>query len=293
MKKTGFLHDDRFTLHQTGGWHPECPDRIKVISDGVNESDICSDLEIISADPANQRWIEAVHPVTYIMRFEEACTWGMPDIDHQDNSICRDSYDIALLSAGGVLKAIDSVMEGNVQNAFCAVRPPGHHAEVDKAMGFCYFNNVAVGARYLQRQWDVKKVGIIDFDVHHGNGTQAAFWSDKNLFYGSTHQMPLFPGTGAKDETGVGNIWNAPLSPGDHGEDFRTAVSTRIAPALDEFAIHRAAPLDLGRELYLLEFLVDLLDALDEFLDPRQRKLLRTRMVGPDLVQFGLFFLRQ
>jgi acetoin utilization deacetylase AcuC-like enzyme len=127
-------------------------------------------------------------------------------------------------------------MAGKVDNAFCAVRPPGHHAEPSRAMGFCLFNNVAVAALHARAKHGAKRVAVVDFDVHHGNGTQAAFWSDKDLFYGSTHQMPLFPGTGAADETGVGNIFNAPLAPGDDGEDFRLAWETRILPALDAFA---------------------------------------------------------
>ena len=127
-------------------------------------------------------------------------------------------------------------MAGAAKNAFCAVRPPGHHAEPARAMGFCLFNTVAVAALHARAAHGAERVAVIDFDVHHGNGTQDAFWSDKDLFYGSTHQMPLFPGTGALDETGVGNICNAPLKPGDGGEEFRDAFETRILPALDDFA---------------------------------------------------------
>ena len=127
-------------------------------------------------------------------------------------------------------------MAGKADNAFCAVRPPGHHAEPSRAMGFCLFNSVAVAALHARAKHGAKRVAVVDFDVHHGNGTQAAFWTDKDLFYGSTHQMPLFPGTGALDETGVGNICNAPLAPGDDGEDFRAAWESRILPALDAFA---------------------------------------------------------
>jgi acetoin utilization deacetylase AcuC-like enzyme len=127
-------------------------------------------------------------------------------------------------------------MAGKADNAFCAVRPPGHHAEPSRAMGFCLFNTVAIAALHARAAHGAKRVAVVDFDVHHGNGTQTAFWSDRNLFYGSTHQMPLFPGTGALDETGVGNIFNAPLKPGDDGDDFRAAYETRILPALDAFA---------------------------------------------------------
>jgi acetoin utilization deacetylase AcuC-like enzyme len=127
-------------------------------------------------------------------------------------------------------------MTGHADNAFCAVRPPGHHAEPSRAMGFCLFNTVAVAALHACAAHGAERVAVIDFDVHHGNGTQAAFWSDKDLFYGSTHQMPLFPGTGALSETGVGNIFNAPLKPGDDGDDFREAMLSRVLPALHDFA---------------------------------------------------------
>jgi len=141
-----------------------------------------------------------------------------------------------LRATGAATRAVDQVMAGAADNAFCAVRPPGHHAEPSRAMGFCLFNCIGVAALHARAVHGASRVAVVDFDVHHGNGTQAAFWNDKDLFYGSTHQMPLFPGTGAKDETGVGNIWNAPLAPGDDGEDFRSAFSTRIMPALNAFA---------------------------------------------------------
>jgi len=241
MKKTGFLHDDRYTLHQTGGWHPECPDRIKAIADGVNESDIYSELAIISAVPANQRWIEAVHPVTYIMRFEEACFSGLKDFDHQDNPICMETYEVALLAVGGVLKMIDQVMEGTLKNGFCSVRPPGHHAEKDQAMGFCFFNNIAIAARYLQLNWDIKRVGIIDFDVHHGNGTQHIFEKDQSVYYYSIHQHPSFsyPGTGREFDYGLGQgngfTLNSTILPGKGDDDYMEFIEKDLIPAFDEF----------------------------------------------------------
>jgi acetoin utilization deacetylase AcuC-like enzyme len=175
------------------------------------------------------------------MRFEEACLWGMPEFEHQDNSICRDTYDIALLAVGGVLKAIDSVMEGEVKNAFCAIRPPGHHAEIDKAMGFCYFNNVAIGARYLQQRWNIKRVAIIDFDVHHGNGTQHIFETDDTVFYYSIHEHPSFayPGTGREFETGhsggEGYTVNTPILPGRGDDEYREKLTTDLEPAFKKF----------------------------------------------------------
>jgi acetoin utilization deacetylase AcuC-like enzyme len=153
-----------------------------------------------------------------------------------DTAICPKSFDAALRATGATIYAMDQVMTGAAKNAFCAVRPPGHHAEPSRPMGFCLFNNVAVAALHARAAHGVERVAVVDFDVHHGNGTQDAFWSDRNLFYGSTHQMPLFPGTGALNETGAGNIFNAPLNPFDGSARFREAFESRILPALHDFA---------------------------------------------------------
>ena len=241
MMKTGFVYDEKYLQHITFEGHPECSERLVAIVNGLAENGLMDKLLKIEAEPANQRWIEAVHNIRYIMKFEEACLWGMPDFEHQDNSICRDSYDIALLAVGGVLKAIDSVMEGEVKNAFCAIRPPGHHAETDKAMGFCYFNNVAIGARYLQQRWNVDRVAIIDFDVHHGNGTQHIFETDDTVFYYSIHEHPSFayPGTGREFETGhsggEGYTVNTPILPGRGDDEYREKLATDLEPAFKKF----------------------------------------------------------
>lgn len=241
MKKTGFVYDERYLEHTTFDGHPESHYRLISIVEGLKDNGLMEKLLPIKAEPANQRWIEAVHNIRYIMRFEEACIMGLPDFDHQDNSICRDTYDIALLAAGGVLQAIDKMMEGEVDNAFCAVRPPGHHAETDKAMGFCYFNNVAVGARYLQKKWGIERVGIIDFDVHHGNGTQQIFEKDDSVFYYSIHEHPSFayPGTGRDFETGVaegdGYTLNTTILPGRGDMDYRKKLTTDMIPAFKKF----------------------------------------------------------
>jgi acetoin utilization deacetylase AcuC-like enzyme len=241
MKKSGFVYDDRYLEHETGDWHPESADRLRAITKGLKESGLLEKLIPIEATPANQRWIEAVHHIRYIMRFREACELGMPDFDHNENAICRASYNAALCAVGGVLNAIDKVMEGEVDTAFCAVRPPGHHAEVDKAMGFCYFNNVAVGARYLQRQWDLDRVAIIDFDVHHGNGTEHIFEADPTVFYYSIHEHPSFayPGTGRDFDKGVGEgvgyTLNSPILPGRSDMDYRRPLTEDLVPALKKF----------------------------------------------------------
>ncbi len=241
MDKTGFVFDERYLQHQTFNDHPECSERLTAIMDGLTGEGLLEKLTRIPAEPANQRWIETVHNIHYIMKFEEACLWGLPDFEHQDNSICRDTYDTALLAVGGVLKAIDAVMNKEVKNAFCAVRPPGHHAEANQAMGFCYFNNVAIGARYLQQQYGIEKVCIIDFDVHHGNGTQHIFDTDNSVFYYSIHEHPSFayPGTGREFETGFstgeGYTLNSPILPGRGDEEYKERILHDLVPAFEKF----------------------------------------------------------
>ena len=241
MLRTGFLYDPRFLLHETGGDHPECPDRLRVIIHALEQSGLMAQLVPIQAETSKQRWIETVHHIRYILRFEESCAFGMPNIDHDENHICRDTYDVAMLAVGGVLKAVDAVMSGEVSNAFCAVRPPGHHAEPDRAMGFCYFNNVAIAARYLQEKWGIGRIGIIDFDVHHGNGTQHIFERDPTVFYYSIHEHPSFayPGTGRDFDIGLGEgegfTKNSPMLPGRGDVDYRKRLTEDLLPAMSAF----------------------------------------------------------
>jgi acetoin utilization deacetylase AcuC-like enzyme len=221
--------------HDTGYGHPERADRLRAI-DNALAAPAFKTLKREEAPLADLALIERLHPEAYV----EMVRAAIPKQDHAwldpDTVVSPGSWAAALRATGAAIYAVDQVMAGKADNAFCAVRPPGHHAEPSRAMGFCLLNSVAIAALHARAAHGAKRVAVVDFDVHHGNGTQAAFWSDKELFYGSTHQMPLFPGTGALDETGVGNIWNAPLKPGDDGEDFRAAWQTRILPALDEFA---------------------------------------------------------
>jgi acetoin utilization deacetylase AcuC-like enzyme len=221
--------------HDTGYGHPERADRLRAVDDAL-AAPAFKKLKREQAPLADLAAIERLHPEAYV----EMVRVAIPEHDHAwldpDTVISPGSWEAALRATGATLYAVDQVMAGKADNAFCAVRPPGHHAEPSRAMGFCLFNSVAVSALHARAKHGAKRVAVVDFDVHHGNGTQAAFWTDKDLFYGSTHQMPLFPGTGASDETGVGNICNAPLAPGDDGEDFRAAWEARILPALDAFA---------------------------------------------------------
>ncbi|MGE0086567.1 MAG: histone deacetylase [Desulfococcaceae bacterium] len=241
MKKTGFLYDERYLLHLTGPLHPESPDRLRAIFKGIEEAGLLPSLTRIPASRTSQSWIEMVHHVSYILRFEEACLLGMDEFDYPDNQMCRETYETALLAVGGVLDTAKMIMEGAIDNAFCAVRPPGHHAELSKAMGFCYFNNVAIAARYLQNQWGLKRIGIIDFDVHHGNGTQHIFETDPSVFYYSIHEHPsfAFPGTGREFEKGEGPGYgytlNSPVLPGQGDKEYKNLITQDLLPAMEMF----------------------------------------------------------
>jgi acetoin utilization deacetylase AcuC-like enzyme len=240
-KRTGFLYDDRYQEHLTGNYHPEVPDRLPAVYKGIQEAGLLEHLTLIKAVPADIKWIETVHDPQYIKRFEKACNSGSPIFDSPDNQMCQATYQVALLAVGGVLEATRLVMEGELDNAFCAVRPPGHHAEASQAMGFCYFNNVAIAARYIQRQWDVQRVGIVDFDVHHGNGTQHIFERDPTVFYYSIHQHPTFayPGTGREFETGKdaghGYTKNSPMLPGHGDNEYQQILQRDLVPAFADF----------------------------------------------------------
>lgn len=221
--------------HDTGFGHPEQPDRLRAIERALAAKDF-SGLKREKAPLAELAAIERLHPEAYVAKVKAGIPKELHNSLDPDTVVSPGSWEAVLRATGAATHAVDQVMVGTADNAFCAVRPPGHHAEPSRAMGFCLFNCVGVAALHARAVHGATRVAVVDFDVHHGNGTQAAFWNDKDLFYGSTHQMPLFPGTGAKNETGVGNIWNAPLAPGDDGEDFRSAFSTRIMPALNAFA---------------------------------------------------------
>ena len=213
--------------------HPERPDRIRAVEQ-VMEAEAFQTLLREQAPMVDLQEIAAAHPQEYIDALQDAApSEGMVRID-ADTAMSAGTWEAVMRGVGAAVYAVDEVMTGKVKNAFCAMRPPGHHAEKTRAMGFCLFNNAAIAAMHARAKHGAERVAVIDFDVHHGNGTQDIFWDQKDLFYGSTHQMPLFPGTGATDETGVGNIFNAPLHPGDDGVAFRDAMDVRILPALEK-----------------------------------------------------------
>ncbi|MDD4891869.1 MAG: histone deacetylase, partial [Phycisphaerae bacterium] len=235
--KTGLLYDPRFLDHDTGPDHPERPDRLRTIIDGVNTSGLAGRLTMLKARPAALDDVLAIHSQQYIDRLRDACVSGERYIDTPDSAICPKSFEIALLAAGGVLAACDAVMAGEVDNAFCAIRPPGHHCERDRSMGFCLLNNSAIAARYVQSRHGLRRVLILDWDVHHGNGTQHAFESDGFVFYCSLHEHPgfLYPGTGYAFERGeglgAGQILNLPMLPHADDATYHSAFLTRFMPA--------------------------------------------------------------
>ncbi len=237
--KTGLVYDEIYLKHQTTPGHPESPERLTAIVNRLKSSGLYAKLLSLEPRAAAERWLQTIHTPEYIARARRKCENAEGYLDSGDVPISTDSYDAAVMAAGGVLAAVDAVMEGQVTNAFCALRPPGHHALADRAMGFCIFNNVAIGTRYVQQQYDLARVLIVDWDLHHGNGTQAAFYSDPNVLYFSTHQWPFYPGTGAASEIGAGaglNLTiNVPLPAGSGDADYTRAFEDQLRPAAMTF----------------------------------------------------------
>jgi acetoin utilization deacetylase AcuC-like enzyme len=219
--------------HDPGPGHPERSDRLRAILKVLDEPQFRT-LDRREAPPATREQIERVHSARYVdFVLKNVPKSGYVAIDG-DTVMSAVSGEAALRAAGALTAAVDAVVAGAAKTAFCAVRPPGHHAEPERGMGFCLFNNIAIAARHA-RSVGIKRVGIVDFDVHHGNGTQAAFWEDPTVFFASSHQYPLYPGTGGTDEHGIGNIVNVPLRPGSGSAEFRAAAERDILPALDAF----------------------------------------------------------
>lgn len=236
--------------HDTGPHHVEQVARLGAVIRRLSDDEFHG-LEVVEAPRADAATIALAHADPYVERLMATIPeTGFRHLD-PDTVVCPESGEAALRAAGALCAAIDDVVSGQVRNGFCAVRPPGHHAEGDQAMGFCLINNVAVGAHHARSRHGMTRVAVLDFDVHHGNGTQAIFWGDPDLFYGSTHQYPLFPGTGRVSERGCGNIFNVPLAPGSGSAQFRAAMDEAILPALEAFrpdAILLSAGFDAHRD---------------------------------------------
>ena len=222
--------------HDPGPYHPECPDRLRAVLQALDAEEF-SDLIRAEAPRATADQLQRVHPEHYV-----TAILGVRPAPEETVALDADtlmswgSAEAGLRAAGAAIAAVDAVMSGEVRRAFCATRPPGHHAEPGRPMGFCLFSNAAVAARHAQAAHGAARVAVVDFDVHHGNGTQACFETDASLFYASSHQWPLYPGTGAVGERGVGNIFNATLPPGADGAAFQKIWSSLLLPALENFA---------------------------------------------------------
>lgn len=232
---TLYVHHPSSLNHQTPAGHPERPDRIRAIERTMEDERFAS-LIREQAPMGTPAMAALAHPQRFVDAIAEvAPKQGLVAID-ADTTMSPGTYEAVMRGLGGAVRAVDEVMTGKVKNAFSAMRPPGHHAERTRAMGFCFFNNAAIAARHAQQAHGAERVAIIDWDVHHGNGSQDIFWSDPSVMYCSTHQMPLYPGTGAVSERGDHDtIVNAPLSPGDGGEMFREAFESVILPRLENF----------------------------------------------------------
>lgn len=237
--KTGLSYDSAFLRHDTGRGHPEQAARLIRIWDHLRTQPWFARLIQVPAREVEMGHVHAVHSRDYIHRARQSCASGAPFLDSMDVSICRESFEIAMLAAGTPIALADRIVAGDLENGFALVRPPGHHAEHDMALGFCLFNNVAILARYLQKQHGVDKVLILDWDVHHGNGTQHRFEEDPSVLYVSAHQYPFYPGTGAAYEEGSGQgrgaTLNCPMPAGSTDADYEKAFMDKILPKIDQF----------------------------------------------------------
>jgi len=240
MAKTGIVRDEFFKKHVMGAFHPECPDRLAVIYAMLDQPDMAGRFRAVYPREATEAEITAVHTPSYYRTIAETAKRpGLTPLD-ADTTTCPDTFRAAKLAAGGCLALTEAVQNGILDNGFALVRPPGHHAEAGRAMGFCIFNNVAIAAEFLIRQYGLKRILIVDWDLHHGNGTQHSFEANPQVLYFSTHQYPFYPGTGSIDEVGKGAgkgfTLNVPLSYGAGDEEFFTIFRDILQPVAREFA---------------------------------------------------------
>jgi len=239
MRRTALIYDDIYKEHLTGGGHPESPRRCDAIMTALRDATLMDVLKPIKPRAADDEVIGACHTKPYVQAVKRDIAAGRRQLSTGDTEVCPRSFDVALQAAGGVLEAVDALMAGKIDNAFCLVRPPGHHAGPAKGQGFCIFNNAAIAARYAQRRHKIGKALIVDWDVHHGNGTQDIFYEDGTVFYFSTHQSPWYPGTGKAEETGAGKgkgmILNCPFPAGAGRKQIVGAFQDKLLPAADRF----------------------------------------------------------
>lgn len=237
--RTGFLYDPKFLEHDTGHGHPECPERLTVTLQYLEKQSWFRQLQRLEPISAQREWLERVHSASYIEHVAAACHSGARYLDTPDVMISQSSYEVALLAAGGAVTLAAAVVRGEIDNGFALLRPPGHHAEKAQALGFCLFNNIAIAARYLQHEHGFEKILILDWDVHHGNGTQHTFEADPAVFYISLHQSPFYPGSGDAAETGTGSgqgmTLNCPMRAGATDKDYEKAFQNQIIPAINLF----------------------------------------------------------
>ena len=241
-RRTGLVLDPVFERHATGWGHPERPQRLSELRKRLDADGLTAACTIIPPTPAERESLLSVHTESYLRRLEQACRAGEKFIDTPDSQICPESWQISLLAAGSVIEAADLVARGQLDNAFCAIRPPGHHAESGESMGFCLLNNIALAARRLTGLHGLERVAILDWDVHHGNGTQHIFEEDPAVFFVSLHQSPLslYPGTGFASERGkgdgLGTILNIPLEAGTSDEQYLAAFENSALASIEKFA---------------------------------------------------------
>lgn len=239
MGKTGLVYHPAYLDHDMGPGHPESPNRLRAIMQRLDQSGTAARLVRIDPRRAEDEWVTQIHTPGYVAAItRESPSSGRVSLD-PDTSMSPGSLDAAYLAAGGALAAVDAIMAHQVDHVFCAVRPPGHHAEAARAMGFCFFNNVAIAARYVQRKYGLSRVLIVDWDVHHGNGTQHSFEHDPSVLFFSAHQYPHYPGTGRGTERGKGAgegcTINVPMEAGEGDEEYRAVFQKSLVPAADEF----------------------------------------------------------
>ncbi len=236
--KTGLVYDPDYLLHDPGMGHPERPARLEAIIAHLKSRGLLDALRLIKPAPADEQWLRQVHTDKYLKHLAQSMKKAPIYLD-ADTGLSADSYRVAKLATGGVLTAVDLVMDGAIDNAFVAARPPGHHALPDRAMGFCLINHIAVATRYVQTKYRLKRVLIVDWDVHHGNGTQDIFYDDPTVFYFSVHQWPYYPGTGDAADTGAGDgdgtTLNVPLPAGAGDAEMIDAFRHKLVPAMDAF----------------------------------------------------------